>query len=285
MMMFVAAAAMMFAACGKDDDNNGNNGGNSSGNAEVASTTWVGYQGNPQSDDNYATYALTFNSDNSCAMSIAFYAASEGGHYATTHFTGTYTFSGNGGTMTLTDDIAKEVYNDTFTINGNTLTLTHGRVSVTMDKSNTVPQIGIADNTVVYDGVTYSCVPGATVFPNGEPGFIQYVLYSQDYTLHLEGGLYQSAHNRTFDLTQHHDDLEFHFHLGIENGVLDVQWSDNPNNLWCFLDGDNMNTSCFSSGTATVTVDGLHLTIVVDGTLVNGKALKLKIVTDCQESM
>ena len=142
----------------------------------------------------------------------------------------------------------------------------------------------LADNTVVYDGVVYNCVAGASVFPNGEPGFIQYVLYNQDYTLHLEGGLYQSAHNRTFDLSRHHDDLEFHFHLGIENGVLDVQWSDNPNNLWCFLDGDNMNTSCFSSGTATVTIDGLHLTIVVDGTLVNGKTLKFKIVTDCQET-
>lgn len=142
----------------------------------------------------------------------------------------------------------------------------------------------VAANTVVYDGVVYSCESAATVFPNGEPGFIQYVLNSQDYTVSLDGGLYQSAHNRTFDLTQHHDDLEFRFHLGIESGVLDVQWSDNPNNFWCFLDGESMNTSCFSSGTATVTVEGLHLTILVDGTLINGKTLKFKIVTVCHES-
>lgn len=143
----------------------------------------------------------------------------------------------------------------------------------------------LADNTVVYDGVVYNGVAAATVFPNGEPGFIQYVLNNQDYTVHLEGSLYQNAHNRTIDLARHNDDLDFGFHLGIENGVLDVQWWDNPNNLWCFLDGDNMNSPCFSSGTATVTVDGLHLTVMVDGTLINGKSLKFKIVTDCHEGM
>ena len=143
----------------------------------------------------------------------------------------------------------------------------------------------LADNTVVYDGVTYNCTSAASYFPGGEPGFVQYVLNNQDYTVHLDGGLYQSAHNRTFDLTRHHDDLEFHFHLGIEGGVLDLQWSDNPNNFWCFLNGDSMNSSCFSSGTATVTVDdNYHLTILVDGVLINGKSLKIKIVTDAHAS-
>ena len=135
-MMFVAAAAMMFASCDKDDENNTNSGGNNGSNAEVASTSWVGYQGNPQTDDNYATYTLTFNSDNTCAMSIAFYAVSEGGNYATTHFAGTYTVSGNSGTLTMSDDILGEEYNDTFTIDGDVLTLTHGRVTVTMTRSN-----------------------------------------------------------------------------------------------------------------------------------------------------
>ena len=135
-MMFVAVAAMMFASCDKDSTEPSTPGGSASSNAEVVGTTWVGYQGDPQTDDNYATYTLTFNSDNTCAMSIAFYAVSEGGNYATTHFAGTYTVSGNGGTLTMIDDILGEEYNDTYTIEGTVLTLTHKRVNIALTRSS-----------------------------------------------------------------------------------------------------------------------------------------------------
>ena len=137
--MFVAAAAMMFASCDKDDSETNSPNGNTGSNVDVAGNTWVGYQGNPQTDDSYATYTLSFNDGSNCSMSIAFYAASEGGNYATTNFAGTYTISGNNGTLTMTDNILGEEYNDTFTLNGDVLTLKHASATITMNMEGNTP--------------------------------------------------------------------------------------------------------------------------------------------------
>ena len=157
---------------------------------------------------------------------------------------------------------------------------------VACDEKEETP--ALADNVLVYDGVTYNGQSAATVFPNGDQGFIQFVLESstEGQMFSLQGGLYQDAHNRTFDLTKHLSDITFNFHLNVGDDLLDVQYSNNPDNLWGFLNGDNMaGASCFKSGTATCTVNGNHLVVEVDGTLKNDKPLKFKIATECHDSM
>ncbi len=153
----LATTIMFFAGCGKDDPEHDNN-------VEMVGTTWVGYHGNPQTDDNYATYTLVFNSNNSCTMSIAFYASSEGGNYATTNFSGTYSLDGNNGNLTLTDDILHEGYNDSFTIDGDVLTLTHNHISITMIKSNggDTPNPELTQNGLIIDGHPYPAEVTAT---------------------------------------------------------------------------------------------------------------------------
>ena len=135
----------------------------------------------------------------------------------------------------------------------------------------------LADNTLVYDGVTYKGRCGVMISNN----VVQYSLTGEG--IQLSGNI-GSAENTstTIDLTKHYEEVVFttHINLGNQQGdVLDLKYQNYPQNYWCFLNGDNFNgTSCFKSGTATVTMNDGSLTLVIDGTLVNGKPLKYKIV-------
>lgn len=133
----------------------------------------------------------------------------------------------------------------------------------------------LSDNTLVYDGKVYSGESGVQ-FMNGS---LQYALYNHSANgFELSGNIESSAYNRTFDLTQHHEDFMFTVHINVGES-LDLKFQNYPQNFWCFLNGESLeNTSCFRSGTATVTVANGQLTVVVEGVLINGKELKYKVV-------
>lgn len=143
------------------------------------------------------------------------------------------------------------------------------------EKGGDTPTL-LADNSLVYDGVTYKGQCRVTTSNN----VIQYVLAGEGFQ--LSGNIGSTANtNTTIDLTKHYEDMMFAAHINIENqdSFLDLQYQNYPQNYWCFLDGNNLGaSSCFKSGTATVIVNDGNLTLVVDGTLINDKRLRYKIV-------
>ena len=132
------------------------------------------------------------------------------------------------------------------------------------------------DNTLIYDGVTYTGESGVMFFENS----LQYALYNNvENGFQVSGNIESSAYNRTFDLTQHHPDLMFSVHVNVGE-ILDMKYQNYPQNYWCFLNGESLEQrSCFTSGTATITVADNTLTIVVEGTLINGKEIRYKVVS------
>lgn len=274
-MMFVAMAAMMFTSCGKDEENNTDNGDN----AEVSGTTWVGHQGNPQTDDSYATYILTFNSDNSCAMSIAFYAASEGGNYATTHFSGTYTVRGNGGTLTMTDDIVGEEYNDTFTVDGDVLTLTHGRVTITMNKSNggggddPTPNPEPTHNELIIGTQHYQMQPSLSITNEGV-----YLFGASDHNglFDIIADIPSSMLGQTINLAQASANEHYYINFQSTNLSFALQRGDNPINE---INGEEV-SAVFTQGTLQVTRENGIVICRVSGTLSNGTYVGFMMAVD-----
>lgn len=137
----------------------------------------------------------------------------------------------------------------------------------------------LADNVLIYDGVTYTGEASASISND----IIQYALQKMDggNDNFFVQGSYKGANNCTFDLTKVVEGVEFYVHVMIEGGVFDMQYSaDTEHGLWSFVDGDNTpGISSFTSGTATVTKNGNNLTIVMDGVVRNGKSMKCKLVT------
>lgn len=147
------------------------------------------------------------------------------------------------------------------------------------NNGNTDPTPNILDNTLIYDGVTYTGTSHVTVGAYN----LMYVLEgSEGVGFTVNGNLSPDVSNCTIDLTRHNEGLNFGVHLNVGD-ILDMQFHNLPQNLSCFLNGDNLgSTSCFSSGTATVTVADGRLTVQLEGTLINGKVLKYKMVVATQ---
>lgn len=149
-------------------------------------------------------------------------------------------------------------------------------VSCNKDDDKTDNPTSLGDNTLVYDGTTYSGTCQALGTYNG----IHYELVGDGFV--VSGQVESDAFNRTFNLTQHYTDLTFAIHINVGE-ILDLQYQNYPQNYWCFLNGDNLGSnSCFSSGTVTVSVADGKLNMVLEGTLINGKELKYKIVSAIQ---
>ena len=147
--------------------------------------------------------------------------------------------------------------------------------------SNSSSNVTLGDNMMIYDGRVYA----GESYANFDDGTIHYVFHNSgeadnDIPFEMHGDVYSNIYNRTFDLSQFHEDATFSLHIMIaDGGIMDLRYENNIDMLWSFLDGDNMaNASCFQNGTATVTVEGDQLSVLVDGVLTNGKTLKYKVV-------
>lgn len=131
------------------------------------------------------------------------------------------------------------------------------------------PPATLADNTLIYDGVTHNGTGAVSFFAND----LQYVFDGDGFS--VTGNIESGAYNRTVDLSRHNAGLLFTLHVGMDD--LSITFVNNPQNFACSLNGDDLGaTSCFTSGTATVAVANDTLTLTVDGTLTNGKQLKFK---------
>ena len=280
--MMAAAAAMLFAACGKDEEDSSNTSGNGSGTTTVAGTTWVGSQGNPQTDDNYAVYTLNLGSDNRCTMSIDFYAASEGGHYATTDFTGTYTLSGNSGTMTLSDGLPdKGTYNDTFTLNGNSMTLTHGRVTVSLDKqASPTPTPADPDNMARLGNGNAIALQSTLEFDDFGKANFAGMYHQGGIAAHFGAGIAWESLGRTLDLASPQATEEYWFRYEEWHDTNMVAFTQNNNfgNVNGDLNnGESTSQPIFTSGTLTTAHVAGGYTRALDGTLKDGTTVSIRL--------
>jgi len=157
---------------------------------------------------------------------------------------------------------------------------------VACDKENEQPENNngnsttLSDNTLVYDGVSYSGQAQAQY--SGD--YVEVVLSNNnaDPAFGLNCRLDANCFDRSIDLTQHNVEITMFYHVYVED-LLDLKFQSYPQNFWCFLDGENYeSSSCFTSGTFTASVADGILTVELDGTLANGKGLQYRIVTSLQ---
>ena len=152
-------------------------------------------------------------------------------------------------------------------------------------------ELNIVDNTVVYDGVTYTfdhimvdyCHPELTLVTAETADTLE------DGTprLMLNGiHITPEAWNRDFNLADISQwPVEYVMINLVFTGVLDLSYTSYVNGdrgVSGRLDGENYeNESIFTSGTYHVSGnnDGTPVTITVNGTLRNGKTLQIKLVT------
>ena len=150
--------------------------------------------------------------------------------------------------------------------------------------------LSIADNTLMYDGVTYTfdyvmvdyyhpelTLVNATTSDTTESG---------EPLLSIDGiHITPNAWNKSFDLADNSnwpDEISVYL---IFNGALDISfdgWVNVDRDISGHLDGvDYEGESIFESGTYSVSGnnDGTPITVTVDGMLKNGKTLQMKIVT------
>lgn len=158
------------------------------------------------------------------------------------------------------------------------------------DDSNSGSELNLADNTLVYDGVTYTfdhvmvdyyhdaltliTAETADTLEDGNP------------RLMLDGiHVTPNAWNYNFnlaDLSQWPDEVMVNL---VFSGVLDISYTSYVNGdrgVSGRLDGEYYEEeSIFTSGTYRVSGnnDGTPITITVDGTLKNGKTMQMKLVT------
>lgn len=158
------------------------------------------------------------------------------------------------------------------------------------NNGNTTPSQTIADNTLVYDGVTYH-------IDNVDVGY-----YHSELTLimattndTLEDGsplltvddihISPNVWNRTYDMVDQSQWPDFSMLGLILMGAVDLGYEGFCNGgtgTHGWLDGVSYEEgNIFSSGTYRVdgNNDGTPITVTVDGTLINGKTLKMKLVS------
>lgn len=161
-------------------------------------------------------------------------------------------------------------------------------VACDKDQEDGDNQLNIADNTLVYDGVTYNFNTVTVDYRHSEMTLVSaYVGDMNDADLIVDHiHITPNVWNRDFDLTdqsQWPDDVSVYL---IINGAVEMQyegWVNVDRNMGGFLDGvEYEGESIFTSGTYRVSGnnDGTPITITVNGKLKNGKTLQMKIVSD-----
>lgn len=128
----------------------------------------------------------------------------------------------------------------------------------------------LSNNMLIYDGVAYNGQGAVAFFET----VLQYVFDGSNFG--VMGNIESNAYNHTFDLSHHSEGHMYNMHVNVGD-ALNLVYINNPQELSCSLNGQDLgNSSCFSNGTATITVANDTLTMQVEGTLINGKELKFK---------
>lgn len=148
--------------------------------------------------------------------------------------------------------------------------------------SSNIPQTDIANNTLVYDGVTYQMEPlpagnapssASKDSIDGEPLFFFDGYHFRD----------ESMRNKTINLAALSEGEEYS--IMILGSVLDLNcsgwWEAGQAMYWGEIDGHEYENECvFTNGTFGIYGDINNTTVIFDCVLKNGKTLRMKLVTE-----
>lgn len=148
--------------------------------------------------------------------------------------------------------------------------------------SSNIPQTDIANNTLVYDGVTYQMEPlpagnapssASKDSIDGEPLFFFDGYHFRD----------ESMWNKTINLAALSEGEEYS--IRILGSVLDLNcsgwWEAGQAMYWGEIDGHEYENECvFTNGTFGIYGDINNTTVIFDCVLKNGKTLRMKLVTE-----
>ena len=145
-----------------------------------------------------------------------------------------------------------------------------------------IPQIGIADNTLVYDGVTYQMTP----LPAGNaPSSASKDSIGGEPIIFFDGYHFRDERmwNKPINLTALAEGEEYS--IRIFGSVLDLNcsgwWEAGQAMYWGEIDShDYESEGAFTSGTFGLYGDVNNATVIFDCVLKNGKTLKMKLVTE-----
>lgn len=150
------------------------------------------------------------------------------------------------------------------------------------ENGSDIPQTDIANNTLVYDGVTYQMEPlpagnapssASKDSIDGEPLFFFDGYHFRD----------ESMWNKTINLAALSEGEEYS--IMILGSVLDLNcsgwWEAGQAMYWGEIDGQEYENECvFTSGTFGLYGDVNNATVILDCVLKNGKTLRMKLVTE-----
>lgn len=153
------------------------------------------------------------------------------------------------------------------------------------------PTLNIEDNTLVYDGITYHM---DTRVESADDWMTQVYAYSQEKDTNGESiVVYDASHivsdmfNTTVDLVS--PDMEYGIYFWFSDGSrLNAYYSpdvDENSIGGQIFDVDYEHESIFTRGTYSIkgNNDGTPITIILDGTLKNGKTIQMKLISDSYE--
>lgn len=151
------------------------------------------------------------------------------------------------------------------------------------------PTLNIEDNTLVYDGVTYHM--DTRVESADQQWMTQVYSYSQEKDTNGESiVIYDASHiwcdmfNTTVDLVS--PDMEYGIYFWFSDGSsINAQYNPEAEAYTIggqIFDVSYENESIFTRGTYSIkgNNDGTPITIILDGTLKNGKTIQMKLVSD-----
>ena len=143
----------------------------------------------------------------------------------------------------------------------------------------------LADNTLVYNGVTYHMIPEVLSWGTELTRMWATSTETDDNSepiIRFDGlHIYPTTWGRTMNLASPVEGDEWI--LAFMGSVLSCNASFEEGGLGGELDGQNYNNeSIFTKGTLLISGnnDGTPITVTLDGTLKNGKTLQMKLVSD-----
>lgn len=142
------------------------------------------------------------------------------------------------------------------------------------NNNNGVPTLNIADNTMVYDGVTYPLRATGLLTAESADGD---TIFSFD-AWHTPEAMW----GKTINLVSPAENDSYGFMTW--GSVLEMQcscyWEDDAVRFYGIIDGHEYDNECvFTKGTFGIYGDGDTKTIILDCVLKNGKTLQLKFVS------
>lgn len=136
-------------------------------------------------------------------------------------------------------------------------------------------ELDLENNQLRYDGTVYNMTSSAVTDTEGS--YVSFGSVGREVLFSLDGQFEKAAFNRSFDLTVAAEDVHYNIDFFSEALALSFSYDNNRGAFHGGMEGVQEGESVFTKGTCTLTNDDSDLTIILDGTLKNGKDIAFKV--------